>query len=260
MLKNKNVLITGSTSGIGLAIAEGFAYQNANLIINGITPESNCSSILQELSNKTNGRVLYIQSDLTQVNQIQSMIEKSISELGSVDILINNACIQHVSPIEEFPDDKWDQIIALGLSSAFHTSKLCLPKMREKQWGRIINIASAHGIVASVNKAAYVSAKHGAIGLTKVIALETAEENITCNAICPGWVLTPLVDNQIKANAKKNGWTYEQATQELLREKQPSMKFVKPEDIAQMCLFLCSESANQITGSKFIVDGGWTAR
>lgn len=260
MLKNKNVLITGSTSGIGLAIAEGFAYQNANLIINGINPEDNCSSLLQELSNKTEGRVLYVKADLTQVDDIQSMITKAINELGSVDVLINNACIQHVSPIEDFSNDKWDQIIALGLSSAFHTSKLCLPKMREKNWGRIINIASAHGIVASVHKAAYVAAKHGAVGLTKVIALETAEEDITCNTICPGWVLTPLVENQIKANAEKNNWSYEKATQELLREKQPSMKFVKPDDIAQMCLFLCSEAANQITGSKFVVDGGWTAR
>lgn len=260
MLKNKNVLITGSTSGIGLAIAEGFAYQNANLIINGITPEDNCSAILQELSNKTKGKVLYVQADLIQVCEIESMINKAFSELGSVDVLINNACIQHVSPIESFENDKWDQIIALGLSSAFHTSKLCLPKMRENNWGRIINIASAHGIVASAHKAAYVSAKHGAIGLTKVIALETAEANITCNAICPGWVLTPLVENQIKSNAEKNGWTYEHATQELLREKQPSMSFVKPDDIAQMSLFLCSEAANQITGSKFVVDGGWTAR
>ena len=260
MFRNKTVLVTGSTSGIGRAIAEGFAVQNANVILNGIELIEEVNTILDEMSSKTRGEVVYECANMASPDAIELMMKRSIERFGSVDILVNNACVQHVSPIESFPVEKWDLILSLGLSSAFHTIRHALPSMRQKGWGRIINIASAHGLVASVQKAAYVAAKHGVVGLTKVVALETAMENITCNAICPGWVLTPLVQKQIEAKAEKMGVSLSEAQHDLLQEKQPSMNFVKPEDLAAFTLFLSGDAASQITGSALTMDGGWVSR
>ncbi len=258
--ENKRILITGSTSGIGLAIAKVFAKQNATVILNGLGTIDEIKTIIADLSSQTSGLVVHYDADLTDPVAIQGMMDKVQRDLGTIDILINNAGMQFVSPIESLPKEKWDQIIALNLSSSFHTIQHCLPLMREKGWGRIINIVSTHGLVASVNKSAYVASKHGLIGLTKVVALETAEENITCNALCPGWVLTPLVEKQIKTKAEVGHKTIEEATYELLAEKQPSLKFVDPADIGEFCVFLCSEAASQITGAALPMDGGWTAR
>lgn len=260
MFIDKTVLVTGSTSGIGRAIAEGFAAKNANIILNGIELISEVDTILDEMSRKTQGKVVYECANMADPKAIEMMMNRSIDQFGAIDILINNACIQHVSPIESFPVEKWDLILSLGLSSAFHTMRHALPKMREKGWGRIINIASAHGLVGSVHKSAYVAAKHGVIGLTKVVALETALDNITCNAICPGWVLTPLVQKQIETKAEKMGVSFEEAKHDLLHEKQPSMTFVKPEDLAAFALFLSGDAAAQITGSAMTMDGGWVSR
>ncbi len=260
MFRNKTVLITGSTSGIGRAIAEGFAAQNANIILNGIELIEEVNMILDEMSRKTRGTVVYECANMADSDAIEIMMKRSIERFGSVDVLVNNACIQHVSPIESFPVEKWDIILSLGLSSAFHTIRHALPAMRQKGWGRIINIASAHGLVASVQKSAYVAAKHGVIGLTKVVALETATDNITCNAICPGWVLTPLVQKQIDEKAEKMGISLSEAQYDLLQEKQPSMAFVKPEDLAAFALFLSGDAASQITGSAMTMDGGWVSR
>ncbi len=263
-LENKKVLITGSTSGIGLAIAKVFAKQNATVILNGLGTIDEIKTIIADLSSQTSAKVpvkvVHYDADLANPLAIQDMMNKVQKEHGGVDILINNAGIQYVSPIESFPKEKWDQIIALNLSSSFHTIQHCLPLMRQKGWGRIINIASTHGLVASPYKSAYVASKHGIVGLTKVVALETAEENITCNTICPGWVLTPLVEKQIKAKAEEGHKTIEEATYDLLAEKQPSLKFVNPENIGEFCLFLCSEAASQITGAALSMDGGWTVR
>ncbi|MCX7338235.1 MAG: 3-hydroxybutyrate dehydrogenase [Alphaproteobacteria bacterium] len=255
-----NVLITGSTSGIGLAIAKVFAKKNATIIFNGFASIEEINTIQADLSRITSGRVLYHGADLTKQNEIESMIEAINQDVGGVDILINNAGIQHISPIEDFPPEKWDLVLALNLSAAFHTTRLCLSQMKEKGWGRIINVASVHGLVASMQKAAYVAAKHGIIGLTKVVALETAKQDITCNAICPGWVLTPLVEKQIQTRAEQNQQTQEQATHDLLSEKQPSLSFVDPYHIGELCVFLCSDAAQQITGVALPIDGGWTAQ
>jgi 3-hydroxybutyrate dehydrogenase len=260
MFNDKTVLITGSTSGIGRAIAEGFAAKNANIILNGIESITEVDTILGEMSRKTQGKVVYERANMADPEAIEQLMANVFEKFGAIDILINNACVQHVSPIESFPVEKWDLILSLGLSSAFHTIRHALPKMREKGWGRIINIASAHGLVASEQKAAYVAAKHGVVGLTKVVALEAALDNITCNAICPGWVLTPLVQKQIEAKAEKMGVSLEEAQHDLLHEKQPSMTFVKPEDLAAFALFLSSDAAAQITGSAMTMDGGWVSR
>lgn len=262
--ENKRILITGSTSGIGLAIAKVFAKLNATVILNGLGTIDEIKTIIADLSSQTSAkvpeRVVHYDADLTDPLAIQDMMSRIKNDLGEIDILINNAGMQHVSPIESLPKEKWDQIIAVNLSSSFHTIQHCLPEMRAKGWGRIINIVSTHGLVASVNKSAYVASKHGLIGLTKVVALETAEENITCNALCPGWVLTPLVEKQIKTKAEVGRKSIEEATYELLAEKQPSLKFVDPADIGEFCVFLCSEAASQITGAALPMDGGWTAR
>ncbi len=256
MFEKKTVLITGSTSGIGYAIACIFASQNANIILNGIETIQQINPILEEMSRKTKGVVVYENVDLSKPNEIDQMMDRLIKQFGVIDIVINNAGIQYVSSIESFPIEKWDLILSLGLSAAFHTIRRALPGMRSNRWGRIINIASAHGLVGSVNKSAYVAAKHGLVGLTKVVALETAEQQITCNAICPGWVLTPLVQKQIDQKVALKGITLAEAELELLSEKQPSLAFVKPEDIAELAMFLCKDAAKQMTGAALSMDGG----
>lgn len=260
MFKEKTVLITGSTSGIGLAIAEVFANQNANIILNGVESITEINPILEEMSRKTQGVVCYEKVNLTKPDEIEAMMTRIHQQFGAIDILINNACVQHLSPIETFPIEKWDFILALGLSATFHTIRLALPRMRAKGWGRIINIASVHGLVASAEKAAYVAAKHGVVGLTKVVALETAQEAITCNSICPGWVLTPLVQKQIDQRALAKGIAIAEAEHDLLAEKQPSLAFVKPEELAALALFLCKDEAAQMNGGAITMDGGWMSR
>lgn len=260
MFKGKTVLITGSTSGIGRAIAEVFANQNANIILNGIESILEINPILEEMSRKTQGVVVYEKVNLAKPDEIEAMMQRICQQFGALDILVNNACVQHVCPVDSFPVEKWDFILSLGLSAAFHTIRLALPGMRAKGWGRIVNIASVHGLVASAEKSAYVAAKHGVVGLTKVVALETAQEAITCNAICPGWVLTPLVQKQIDQRAVAKGVKISQAEHDLLAEKQPSLAFVKPEELAALTLFLCKDEAAQMTGNAIPMDGGWVSR
>jgi len=259
MLQNKTAIITGSTSGIGYGIATVLAKAGCNIMLNGFIDEVNLTRIKRELEIFGN-KISYSAADMKDPKQIQAMIEQTEKELGSVDILVNNAGIQQVFPIEDFPDDSWNNVIAINLSASFHTIKHALPLMRKNCWGRIINIASAHGLVASEHKAAYVAAKHGLIGLTKVVGLETAEANITCNAICPGWVLTPLVQKQIDDRATEQGITRVQSEHNLLAEKQPSLQFALPSQIGELVLFLCSDAAAQIKGSSISIDGGWTAQ
>ncbi|MEY0232934.1 3-hydroxybutyrate dehydrogenase [Providencia manganoxydans] len=254
-LSGKTVLITGSTSGIGFGIAQVFARTGANIILNGFGDVELAKAKVAQ-GNKIPG---YHGADLSDEEQIRDMMYYANQEFGGVDILINNAGIQHVSSVDSFPVDKWNAVIAINLSSVFHTSRLALPNMQKRHWGRIINIASVHGLVASKNKSAYVAAKHGVIGLTKSIALETARTNITCNAICPGWVLTPLVQQQIDQRIAE-GANSEEAVKELLEEKQPSGQFVTPQQIGELALFLCSESANQVRGVAWNMDGGWVAQ
>lgn len=259
-LKNKTSLVTGSTSGIGLAIAEELARQGSHVILNGFGEAGPIESLRSKLEEKYNVKVVYHPADMSKAPEISSLMEMADKELSGVDILINNAGIQYVSPVDDFPPEKWDAILAINLSSAFHTIRLALPGMRKKNWGRIVNIASAHGLVASANKSAYVAAKHGILGLTKTVALETATTGITCNAICPGWVLTPLVEKQIADLANREKISHAQAKEKLLREKQPSLEFVKSEHIAQTVLFLCGEAAGQIRGGTINMDGGWLAQ
>ncbi len=259
MLNNKTALITGSTSGIGLGLACEFAKQNANIILNGFGSEADINSAVKQVQELTNGTVIYSNANMLKPAEIEQMIVTANQKFGSVDILINNAGIQHVSSIEQFPTQKWDDIIAINLSSAFHTTRLCLANMQKNGWGRIINIASVHGLVASVNKSAYIAAKHGLIGFTKTTALEMAGLGITANAICPGFTLTPLIEAQINTRAKQTG-DVKAATQQLLAEKQPSETFIKIEQIAQYATFLCSPTADQITGTALPLDGGWTAQ
>ncbi|MBY0462171.1 MAG: 3-hydroxybutyrate dehydrogenase, partial [Alphaproteobacteria bacterium] len=246
--------------GIGLAIAKSFAKQNSTVILNGLGTIAEIKTIIDDLSRQTSGKIVHYGADLTNPLAIEEMMKKIQKEVGGIDILINNAGVQHVEAIEAFPVKKWDQIIALNLSAYFHTIRHAVGFMKEKGWGRIINIASTHGLVASPYKSAYVAAKHGVVGLTKVVALETGGQGVTCNAICPGWVLTPLVEAQIKEKSVQNNQNYEEATREFLAEKHPSLAFVEPEHVAQMCLFLCSDAASQMTGSAVAMDGGWTAR
>lgn len=260
MLKGKNAIITGSTSGIGLSIAHSLAEQNCNIMFNGFGDINEINKLKDEFHSKYKIKTDYSAADMTKPDQIASMVKQAESEFGSVDILVNNAGIQHVAATEDFPDEKWNAIIAIDLSASFHTIKHTLPGMQKRKFGRIINIASAHGLVASIHKSAYVAAKHGVVGLTKVVALETGGLGVTCNAVCPGWVLTPLVDAQIKEKAEHSKQNYEEATRDFLAEKHPSLAFVEAEHIAQMCLFLCSDAASQMTGSILAIDGGWTAR
>lgn len=259
-LSGKAAVVTGSTSGIGLAIARALAREGADLLINGFGEAPLIARFKDQLASEYGVKVVYDGADMARPDQIEAMIEHATAELGKIDILVNNAGIQFVAPVHEFPIERWDAILAVNLSAAFHTIRLVLPQMLARDWGRIVNIASAHGLVASVNKSAYVAAKHGLVGLTKVVALETARTRITCNAICPGWVLTPLVHKQIEDRAAREGLALEEAKRALLAEKQPSLEFVSPEDIGSLVVFLCSEAASQIRGAALTIDGGWTAQ
>ncbi|GJL85075.1 MAG: 3-hydroxybutyrate dehydrogenase [Micavibrio sp.] len=257
-LKGKTALITGSTSGIGLGIAQGFADEGINIVMNGFGDKDEIAKSCAEIESK-GVQCIYNGADMTKPDEITSMIHDAAKEMGSIDILVNNAGIQHVAPVEEFPPEKWDAIIAIILSSSFHTIRTAVPYMKRQGWGRIVNNASAHALAASPYKAGYVAAKHGVAGLTKVIGLELAEDNITCNAICPGYVKTPLVDGQIADTAKARGITEEEVVRDVLLKAQWTKKFVTTDQIAQIALFLCSDAAENITGTTISVDGGWTA-
>jgi len=259
-LKGKSAVVTGSSSGIGLGIAKALAEQGVNIMLNGFGDTAETISTLKAEISALGVKVEYSPADVGNPAQVAEMIEGAAKAFGSVDILVNNAGIQFVASIDQFPIEKWNAVIATNLSSAFYTSRVAIPHMRAKNWGRIINIASAHGLVGSPNKSAYVAAKHGIVGFTKVAALELAGSGVTSNAICPGWVLTPLVQKQIDAIAAKDGLNNEQASKKLLEEKQPSMQFVTPEQVGKLVLFLCSDGADQITGSAYSIDGGWVAR
>jgi len=254
-LKGKTALVTGSTSGIGLGIAQVLAEAGADLLLNGF---GDAQAAIDAVA-ASGGKVLHHPADMSDPQQIESMIAYAEREFGAIDILVNNAGIQHVSPVEDFAPERWDAIIAINLSSAFHTTRLALPGMRRRSWGRIINIASAHGLAASAGKSAYVAAKHGLVGLSKSVALETATTGITCNAICPGWVLTPLVQAQIDARAAESGDS-EGERRNLLAEKQPSLEFVTPRQLGELALFLCSDAAAQVRGAAWNMDGGWLAQ
>src|SRR5262245_4159684 len=260
MLKGKSVVVTGSTSGIGLAIARAFAKEGCNLTINGFGDKDAIEKERAGIEKEFGVKAIYSGADVTKPDQIAAMVATAERTFGSVDVLVNNAGIQFVAKVENFPIEKWDAIIAINLSAAFHTTRCAMPGMKKRKWGRIINIASAHGLVASAEKAAYVAAKHGIVGLTKVVALEAANDGVTCNAICPGWVLTPLVQQQIDARAKAEGKSVEQASNELLAEKQPMLKFSTPENLGALAVFLASDAAATITGSSYSIDGGWTAQ
>jgi len=260
MLKGKAAIVTGSTSGIGLGIARALAAQQADILLNGFGDPSEIKKLQTSLAAEFGVKVGYSGADMSKPQDIVGMVAQATRELGRVDILVNNAGIQFTAPVHEFPPERWDAIIAINLSAAFHASRAALPQMLARNWGRIINIASAHGLVASTHKAAYVAAKHGIMGLTKVTALETAPTGVTCNAICPGWVLTPLVQKQIDAAAKEQSLAPDAAKMKLLAEKQPSLEFATPEQIGAVAVFLCSEGAAQIRGIGLPVDGGWTAQ
>lgn len=260
MLKDKTALVTGSTSGIGLGIARSLAAQGVAVMLNGSRSAAAVEELRAALAAEFGVKVAYSSADLSRPEQVVAMVEQAVRELGRVDILINNAGIQHTAPVEEFPVDRWDAILAINLSANFHAIRATLPGMKARNWGRIINIASAHGLVASPAKAAYVAAKHGAVGLTKVVALETAGTGVTCNAICPGWVHTPLVQQQIDAWAARDGISQAEAKARLLADKQPSREFTTPEQIGELTVFLCSEAAAQIRGAAIPVDGGWVAQ
>ena len=259
-LKSRTALITGSTSGIGLAIAKALAGEGANVVINGFGDAAAIEAERLELERLSGGRALYSAADMTRPDDIAGMVETAVKAFGGVDILVNNAGIQHVAPVDEFPVDKWDAIIAINLSSAFHTMRAALPGMKERGWGRIINTASAHSLVASPNKSAYVAAKHGIAGLTKTAALEVATSGVTVNCISPGYVWTQLVENQIPDTMKARNMTREQVMNDVLLHAQPTKKFVTVEEVATMALFLCRDEAASITGANMSMDGGWTAQ
>ncbi|HEY3065005.1 MAG TPA: 3-hydroxybutyrate dehydrogenase [Methylomirabilota bacterium] len=258
-LKGRVAVVTGSTSGIGLGVADALAMQGAAVLLNGFGPKPAIDTALAQVA-AGGTPVAYSAADMSRPDEIAAMLEQALRELGPVDILVNNAGIQFTAPVEEFPAERWDAILAINLSAVFHATRAALPSMRERNWGRIVNIASTHGLVASVHKAAYVAAKHGVLGLTKVVALETATTNITCNAICPGWVLTSLVQRQIDDLALRDRLSPAQAKQALLEEKQPSHEFATPAHIGAAVAFLCSEAAAQIRGVALPVDGGWLAQ
>jgi len=259
-LNGKTAIVTGSTSGIGLGIARALGSAGANLLLNGFGDAAQIEALRAGLAKEFGVKVAYSGADMSKPDQVRAMVKAAVEQLGSADILVNNAGIQHTAPVETFPPDRWDAVIAINLSSAFHAIQAALPGMKARNWGRIVNIASVHGLVASTEKAAYVAAKHGMLGLTKVVALEMAKTGITCNAICPGWVLTPLVQKQIDDRAKREGISAEQAKTELLAEKQPSGEFATPEQMGALCVFLCSDAAAQIRGVALPVDGGSVAQ
>jgi 3-hydroxybutyrate dehydrogenase len=259
-LQGKAALVTGSTSGIGLGIARALAAEGANVMLNGFGEPAAIESARAALASDFGIRASFDPADISDPAQVQAMVARVVREWDAIDVLVNNAGIQHTARVEEFPDERWDAVIATNLSSNFHAIKAALPAMRRRGWGRIINVASVHGLVASVNKAAYVAAKHGVVGLTRVVALETARTAITCNAICPGWVLTPLVQKQIDDLAAREGLAPEQAKRRLLSEKQPAGEFATVEQIGALAVFLCSPAAEQIRGAALTVDGGWTSQ
>jgi 3-hydroxybutyrate dehydrogenase len=260
MLKGKAAIVTGSTSGIGLGIARALAQAGCDVMLNGFGEAHAIESERALISKDFGVKTSFSPADMAKPDEISRMIETAASELGRVDVLVNNAGIQHTAPVEAFPAERWDAVIAINLSASFHAIRAAVPHMRKRNWGRIVNIASTHGLVASVEKAAYVAAKHGLVGLTKVVALETATSGITCNAICPGWVLTPLVEKQISERAARESISLARAKTDLLSEKQPSHEFATPEHIGALTVFLCSEAAAQIRGAALPVDGGWTAQ
>ena len=260
MLADKVAVVTGSTSGIGLGIAEALAGQSCRVVLNGLGSADDIEKTRASLEARTGAPITYDGADLSNADDARGLISRTIDQFGKVDILVNNAGIQHTDPVEDFPAEMWNKILSINLSSAFHTIAAAMPGMRRQGWGRIINVASAHGLVASPNKAAYVSAKHGILGLTKVTALEAAGSGVTVNAICPGWVRTPLVEQQIARLAQNKGMDMEDAARELLGIKQPSGSFVMPEQIGGMAVFLCSSAADQVTGAPLSIDGGWTAQ
>ncbi len=259
LLKDKVALVTGSTSGIGLAIARALAAEGARVMLNGFGEPAEIQTIQDELAQLSSDCAGYSDADLSSPDAIDAMVAKCTDELGSPSILVNNAGIQFVSPIEEFPTDKWDAILAVNLSAVFHTTRLCLPSMRQRGWGRIINTASAHSLVASPNKAPYVAAKHGVAGFTKAVALEAARDGVTVNCISPGYVWTPLVEKQIPDTMKARGMTKEQVINDVILNAQPTKEFVTSEQVAALAVFLCSDDAAQITGANLSIDGGWTA-
>lgn len=257
-LKGKTAIITGSTSGIGLGMAKGLAAAGANIVLNGFGEAADIEKSRKEIES-LGVTAIYNPADMTKPAQITAMVDEAVKKFGKVDIVVNNAGLQHVAPVEEFPPEKWDQMIAIILSSAFHTTRAVVPIMKKNKWGRIINLASAHALVASPYKAAYVSAKHGLLGFTKTMGVELAQTGITCNAICPGYVHTQLVDTQIASTAKARGISEEDVVNNVLLAAQWTKKFVKVEDIAALAVFLCSDSAENITGAALPIDGGWTA-
>ena len=259
MFKGKTALVTGSTSGIGLGIATRLAAEGANVVLNGFGDSTEVERIRKDLVSLYGISVVYDGADMSRPEAIAAMMQKAIAEFGAVDLLINNAGIQHVAPVDDFPPAKWDAILAINLSAAFHTVRAALPAMKNKRWGRIVNIASAHALVASPFKSAYVAAKHGIAGFTKTVALEVAEQGITVNAVCPGYVLTPLVEKQIPDTAKARGITREAVIRDVLLAAQPTKKFVTVEEVAALTAFLCSNEAASITGAVLPIEGGWTA-
>jgi 3-hydroxybutyrate dehydrogenase len=260
MLSGKTALVTGSTSGIGLGIARALAEQGANIVFNGFGDAQQIEQLHTGIAQEFGVQTAYHNADMSKPAEIETMMGYAFGKFGAVDILVNNAGIQHTARIEDFPAEKWDAILAINLSSAFHTTRLALPRMQQNNWGRIINIASVHGLVGSAQKSAYVAAKHGIVGLTKVTALENAASGITCNAICPGWVLTPLVQKQVDDRAARDGVSNDEAKKALVIEKQPSGEFVTPEELGALAVFFCSPAGKQVRGVAWNMDGGWTAQ
>jgi 3-hydroxybutyrate dehydrogenase len=260
MPSSRVAIVTGSTSGIGLGIAECLAAEGMDIMLNGFGAPDEIESARARVQDAHGVRVHYNPADMSKPAQVREMVAATVRELGRVDVLVNNAGIQFTAPVQDFPAERWDAVLAINLSAVFHATAAALPQMLERNWGRIVNIASVHGLVASTQKAAYVAAKHGVVGLTKVVALETAETGVTCNAICPGWVLTPLVQKQIDALAERERTPVAKAQAQLLREKQPSLDFATPGQIGALTAFLCSDDASQIRGAALPVDGGWLAQ
>ena len=259
-LKGKVALVTGSTSGIGLGIARALAAEGADIMMNGFGDAAQIKALQNEITTKCGVKVRYNGADVSKPGDCAAMVAAAQAELGGLDILVNNAGVQFVADIADFPSEQRDRIIAINLSAAFHAIKAALPQMKQRKWGRIINIASAHGLVASEDKVAYVSAKHGLVGMTKVVGIEAANHGVTCNAICPGWVLTPLVEKQIEARAKEQNVPVEKAKNDLLHEKQPMLQFTSPEQIGALAVYLASDAAGTITGTAVSIDGGWVAQ